>query len=270
MKEKFKNIGVIGTGHMGQAIIKGLKAARLKEGILIFDKNRKKSRKISKDLRVKEAKNLKDLVKTSKAIIICVRPQDIDNLLSNISGFELQNKLIISIVAGVTTSYILKKLETKVAVVRIMPNINAVVQESVNAICGGKYAKKKDLIYTQRVFGTLGENFVVSEKKMDAITAISGSGPAYTALFIKALLAAAKKNGLTGGEAEKIINQTLRGTLKMLETQKVKPEDFIKRVKSKGGTTEAAFKVFKREGFESIILKAVCAAKKRSQALGKK
>ncbi len=270
MKEKFRNIGIIGTGHMGQAIIKGLKTAVHKKNILVIDKDEKKSKKISKKLKVKEAADLKILVAEADIVIVCIKPQDIDSLLDKMSHFKLKDKLIISIAAGVTTSYILKKLKAKVAVIRVMPNINALVQRSVNAICEGKYAKKKDLVNAHEIFDALGDNFIVSEEKMDAITAISGSGPAYVALFIKALSRAAKKSGLSLSEAEKIVAQTLEGTLRMLKKHNIKPEDFIRRVKSKGGTTEAAFKVLKRKGFESIILEAVCAAKERSLKLGKR
>ncbi len=270
MKEKFRNIGIMGTGNMGQAIIKGLKAADFKKNILIIDKDKRKSKKISKKLKVKEAADLESLIKMANIIIICIKPQDIDSLISKMSRFKLKNKLIISIAAGVSTAYLLKKLKARVAIIRVMPNINAFAQRSVNAICKGKHAEKKDLIAAHTIFGVLGENFIVSEKKMDIVTAISGSGPAYVALFIKALSLAAKKNGLSFSEAEKIIAQTLEGTLKMLKEHKIKPEDFIKKVKSKGGTTEAAFEILKRKGFESIILEAVCAAKERSLKLGKK
>ncbi len=270
MKEKFRNIGIIGSGNMGQAIVKGLKAADFKKNILIIDKDKRKSKKISKKLGVKQVADVKILVEMANIIIICIKPQDIDSLLDKMSHFKLKDKLIISIAAGVSTSYLLKKLKARVAIIRIMPNINAFAQRSVNAICEGKHAKKKDLVDAHEIFDALGENFIVSEKKMDAITAISGSGPAYVALFIKALSQAAQKNGLTISEAEKIVAQTLEGTLEVLKKHNIKPEDFIRRVKSKGGITEAAFKVFKKQGFEKIILEAVKAAKKRSLKLGKK
>jgi pyrroline-5-carboxylate reductase len=270
MTKKLKNIGIIGAGNMGQAILKGLKSAKFKKDIFIFEKNREKSKKISQDFKVRELRSLEALVNNSEIIIICVKPQDIDDLLQAMGTLSLRNKLLISIAAGVTTTYLLKKLKAKVAIVRVMPNINAFVEESVNAICVGKYASKVDLYMTQKIFDRLGENFNVSEKKMDAITAISGSGPAYMALFIKALLSAAKRNGLSEEEAKKIIIQTLSGTLVMLGKNKIKLDAFIKRVKSKGGTTEAAFEVFKRKGFELSILEAISAAKKRSVKLGKK
>jgi len=268
MKEKIGDIGIIGTGHMGRALIKGLKKIPLKKNIFVIDKNKELCKDVSVEFKVKKAGCLKDLIEKVNILIICVKPQDIDTLLGNMAVFKLRGKLVISILAGITTSRILKKLKSEIAVIRVMPNINALVQMSVNAICGGKYAKKGDLVCADRIFAALGQNFVVSEKKMDIVTAVSGSGPAYTALFVDVISRAAKKNGLNFIEAEKMVMQTLEGTLKMFKERKIAPENFIKKVKSKGGTTEAAFRVFKKNGFEDIILKAVEAAKKRSLELG--
>lgn len=270
MKKQIKNIGVIGVGNMGQAIIKGLKGANSKENIFIFEKDRKKSQKAIGELKVKEIDSIEDLVRRTNVIIICVKPQDIDEVLDKIACLNSQDKLFISIAAGIGTSYILKKIKTKTAVIRVMPNINAFVGMSVNAICRGKYALDTDLLAAEKIFGTIGENFILPEKKIDIVTAISGSGPAYTALFIKALLDAAIKNELPKLTAGKIVMQTLRGTLEMLKRYKISPQDFIKKVMSKGGTTEAAFKVLDGSGFEKIILDVVSAACNRSRELGRK
>ncbi|MFH1857177.1 MAG: pyrroline-5-carboxylate reductase [Candidatus Omnitrophota bacterium] len=274
MKKNMNNIGIIGAGNMGEAIIRGIKSAAdkglINAEVLVFEKDKKKILLVSKKFGARKCSGLEELINNSKAVIICVKPQDIEVLLEEISTFDLKGKIFISIAAGVTTGYILKKLKAKVSVVRVMPNINALVGESVNALCKGKYASDKDISFVKRIFSGTGENFVVSEKQMDVITAVSGSGPAYAALFMKALFSAAEKNGLSREHVKEMVFQTLTGTLKMLKEQKLTPEVFIEKVKSKGGTTEAAFKVFDGAGFEAIILEAVSAAKKRSIELGRK
>lgn len=269
MTKQIKNIGVIGAGNMGAAIIKGLKGANPKENIFIFEQDKKKSGEAARELKVKETNTIEDLILRADAVIICVKPQDIDEALDNISGLNLKNKLLISIAAGIGTSYILKKIKTKTAVIRVMPNINAFVGMSVNAICRGKYAVESDMRAAEKIFGTIGKNFILPEKKIDVVTAVSGSGPAYTALFIKAMLGAAIKNKLPKLTAEEIVMQTLSGTLEMLKKYKIAPDDFVKKVMSKGGTTEAAFKVLEGSGFEKIILDAVSAACNRAKELGR-
>lgn len=270
MTGQIKNIGIVGTGNMGEAIIKGIKSRNRKENIFIFEKDREKSAKTARALKVKETNTVEDLISQTDVIIICVKPQDIDEVLETAAGLNLKDKLFISIAAGIGTSYILKKIKTKTAVIRVMPNINAFAGMSVNAIAKGKYASQNDLASAENIFGAVGENFVLPEKKIDAVTAVSGSGPAYAALFIKALRSAAVKNKLPAAAAEKIVVQTLRGTLEMLEKYKIAPENFIKKVMSKGGTTEAAFKILDGTGFEKIILNAVSAAHNRAKELGRK
>lgn len=270
MTKQIKTIGIIGAGNMGQAIINGLKRANCKENIFVFEKDIEKSAEVAGRLKVKETNSVEHLIRQANAVIICVKPQDIDDVLEAAAGLNLQGKLLISIAAGISTSYILKKIKTKAAVIRVMPNMNVFVGMGVNAIAKGKHASESDVRTVEKIFATVGKNFILPEKKIDAVTALSGSGPAYAALFIKAMCDAAVKNGLPKASAEKIVIQTLRGTLEMIEKCGIAPVDFMKKVMSKGGTTEAAFRVLDGAGFEKIILDAISSACNRSKELGRK
>jgi len=164
-------IGVIGYGNMGSAI-----AGRLKKKyqIQVFDKDSNRTKDL---LDMKVADNAIGLVNMSDAVILAVKPQDFDKVLSEIKN-HCDDKLIISIAAGVTTGYIQKHLE-RVRVVRVMPNIGAKIGKAESGLCKGRYASDEDIDFVRELFDYIGRTWIVNERMMDAVTAISGSGPAY-------------------------------------------------------------------------------------------
>ena len=175
---------------------------------------------------------------------------------------------MISIAAGVTASSIEKALG-KVRVIRVMPNMPAMVGKGISAIARGRFSGSKDLKIAFGIFSKVGEVVEVKEKMMDAVTAVSGSGPAYYFLFTHLLAKAAEAGGLEKGLAMKLAKATFIGAAETACRKKLSMEEFVKKVASKGGTTEAALKIFKSKKLEAIVKQAVKAASLKSSSLHK-
>ena len=252
-------IGIIGVGNMGRAI-----ASRLNKRILISDVYARKLRNAKKKNTL-IAKNNIDLAKRADIIILAVKPQNIARVLKEIAPFS-KGKLIISIAAGIKTKFIEKRIG-KARVIRIMPNMPAIVGKGVSALVKGRSASKKDLAVARMIFLTLGALVEVRESLMDAVTAVSGSGPAYYFLFTEALKKAAVELGLNKRLASQLAKATFIGAAEVAKNTDISMRDFIDKVASKGGTTEAALKTFKKTGFERIVKEALKAARNRSRCL---
>lgn len=250
-------IGIIGFGNMGRAI-----ASRIGKKIFVSDAVKKK---ILKGVKATWLQDNIELARRSNIIIIAVKPQDIEGVLEEISNYA-KDKLIISIAAGVTTK-VIEDIVGKVSIVRVMPNMPIMVGKGISAICVGRYASLKDLAIVRDIFSNIGEVVEVSEDKMNAITAMSGSGPAYYFLFTYLLGKAGKHIGLDKKLRSKLATATFIGAAELARTSDVSMEGFIQKIASKKGTTEAALKVFKKRHLERIIKEAVRAAKNRAREL---
>ena len=255
-------IGLIGCGNMGSAIIRQNKIAA------IFDKDQKKSADIKKRYHLAAAFDIQELVKACAIIIIAVKPQDIDQVLNEIKS-TIKNQLVISIAAGITTKYIEDKIGKNVKVIRVMPNIAAQVKSGISAICKGRFAKNNDLIVTEKIFQKLGKVARVKENHLDAFTAIAGSGPAYFFYFIEALSSAGKRLGFSEKLIVEFVREVAKGSIKLLEETGLSAKELREKVSSKGGTTEAALKVFKNEKLNLIVREAVLKATKRAKELSR-
>jgi len=257
-------IGIIGAGNMGGAMAKQFGGR-----VIISDKDYKRLRFLKAKMGRKTIRATMDnarLVRDVDTIIIAVKPQDIADLLKEIRPYLTEDKLIISIAAGVR----LKTLEDalgRMRLIRVMPNLPVLTGKGMSAIARGRFATKKDMQTARNIFSRIGQVVELDEKYMDAVTALSGSGPAYYFLFTNLLEKAGETVGLKRNIARQIIKATFLGSASLAEKMDIPMEDFVKRVASKGGTTEAALKVFKKSGFEKIIKKAVDAAYNRSKEL---
>jgi len=258
-------IGIIGGGNMGGAIIAGiLKHFR----VLICEQDQKRRQQLKRKYKITPG-NLKTVVENSQVIILAVKPQNFERLLKTIRFFVTKDKLVISIAAGITCKYIEKRLESNIHVVRAMPNLPAQVGRGITGICPGKTTVNKDMILARRIFNCIGEVVIVNEKKMDAITAVSGSGPAYVFQFIEQFNSAAVSLGLDKNSAKNLVLQTIKGSLDLLEKQKEDAGQLRAKVTSKGGTTQAAIDVFQKRKSKEIFKAALSAAKKRARKLSK-
>ena len=265
MKIKGK-IGIIGLGNMGNAIAKGLLKNKLVPAscIIGFDTDAKKATKL-KMSGIRIAGENINLVRCSDIVILAVKPQEIKDLLAEIRPLIDKKKLIISILAGVKTAY-LEKFAGKAKVVRVMPNIAITIGEGVCAISKGKYASFSDAKIAEKVFAAMGKTFILKESLMDSVTAISGSGPAYFFEIVDYIARAAKKLGLPRNIADKLVIQTAKGAIGMLENNP-NPSFLTSTVTSKKGTTIEALKLIRKNRIDKIFLKAVSAAKRRAGQL---
>ena len=264
-------IGIIGCGNMGEAIFSRLAQVMEKSTELMVSEMDAARRDLiqSKYKIIVEIDN-NYLVKYSDVIILAVKPKDFEKVLGQeICCGVSHDKLIISIAAGITTKHIEKVIGRDVPVVRVMPNMPAVIGEAVSSISAGTSAGKEHIALTREIFSMIGDVIEVEEKMVDAVTAISGSGPAYFFYMIEMLADAAKKLKLRPEIAEKIVLKTAIGSVKLLEVLKEEPAELRRRVTSKGGTTEAALKVFDRKKIGKIIEEATAAACKRSKEMSR-
>jgi len=266
-----KKIGIIGCGNMGEAILSALsKVLEKSVSIMVSELDASRRAEIQEKHKIIVEIDNNYLVKYSDVIMLAVKPRDLENVLrQEVCCGISEDKLIISIAAGVTTKHIEGVVGGKIPVVRAMPNMPATIGKAMTAISAGSAAAKRDIDLARKIFETMGDVVEVDEKLMDAVTAISGSGPAYFFYVIEALAEAAVKLGIERDAAEELAVKTAIGSSELLEKLKEHPGSLRKKVTSKGGTTEAALKVFDDKGLNKIIEDAALAACKRSKELSK-
>lgn len=262
-------IGIIGGGNMGAAIINGICG---KYSVYACEQDKKRCRYLSRKygrsgLKIRD---LDTVVRESGIIILAVKPQDIDAILKDVKACITKNKLVISIAAGITIAYIQKRLGPDIKIIRTMPNLPAQIKEGMTAICKGKAVTKAGLVSACGIFDNIGKTVVVDEKLIDAVTAVSGSGPAYVFLFVEYLNDAAHSLGLNESLTKQLVMQTLKGSISVLQQDKDAPAVLRSRVTSKGGTTQAAMDIFRRSKTGSIFKHALKAAKMRAKELSDK
>jgi len=259
-------IGLIGGGNMGEALLRGLTHDNT---VSVTEKNQRRASFLRRRYGVATLP-LPALVQRSRILILAVKPQDLDGVLDQLAGDDRPHWLVISIAAGITTAYIEKKIGGRVRVVRAMPNLPLQIAQGITAVCRGRYASRSDLNTVCRIFNQLGQAVAVQEKDMDAVTAVSGSGPAYVFLVAEMIINAARSLGLDASLSHQLVQKTLTGSIALLERSKEDPAQLRARVTSKGGTTQAAMDVFMRQKLDKIFKAALAAAKKRSRQLAKK
>ena len=214
-------------------------------------------------------KDLPALIEASDIILIAVKPQDVDSVVLTMKNTGVKSKLVISIAAGITTSYLEKYLGRESRVIRTMPNMPAMIGEGMTAIAKGHHAKNSDVSVALKIFAEIGKTLVVEERWMDAITAVSGSGPAYVFLFAECLMKSAQALGLDLETSEALVKQTLLGSVHLLDQDKDDAATLRAKVTSKGGTTQAAMDVFTANNIEKIFEAALTAACHRANKLAK-
>ena len=261
-------IALVGSGNMGQALVRGLiEKSVYPQNISIYDIDAKKLAQVKKEFAVKIAKSSRQCVSLADIIILAVKPQILQGAVSEIASSVDKEALVISIAAGVPIAKIESYFSTRkssVSIVRVMPNMPALVGAGMSAYSLGKHATAKHRKITEAVLAALGEQVQVPEKMLDLVTALSGSGPAYFFLLAEKMIEAGYEMGMKVDVAKKLVYQTAFGSGKVLAQSSEDPEDLIAKVASKGGTTEAALKVFQRKGLGKIIQEAVKAAHRRS------
>lgn len=262
-------IGFIGFGRMGSVIAaRGLKAGRFRRKDLIVYAPSVRTQKKIRALKIRLAKDAAEVAQVSRTIWLCVKPQKMNEALSTLRGSRFSEKCFVSIAAGVTMEKLEKALG-RVAVIRVMPNTPAVFGAGISAVSRGRYANAAHERQVRTILSSLGEVVSVKEKDMHAVTAVSGSGPAYVFNLAEALIAGAKKVGLNEKLATQLVRQTIFGAGQMLKASKVSAAELRHQVTSPGGTTAAALAEFERRGFQKMVAAALQKAVKRSKELSK-
>jgi pyrroline-5-carboxylate reductase len=264
-------LGIVGGGRMGSALIGGIISRSLvKAGhMIVSDALTERLDDLKKTYGIETTQDNRKVVKTSDIIILAVKPQTMPDVLKDIASVYQQRKLVISIAAGIPTGRIEKYLKKKARVVRVMPNTPALIGEGAAVIARGAHATDADLKVTQQVFESVGISVIVDEGLMDAVTGLSGSGPAYGFLIIEALADAGVNLGLSRDIALKLSAQTMMGAAKLCLTGNKHPAELKDMVTSPGGTTIAGLKVLEEGKLRATLIAAVEAAALRSKELGK-
>ncbi len=263
MKEK---IGIIGVGNMGQAILEGLfhkKIAHPKK-VWIYDKIYEKVTPVVKQWKVHKAVSTAELVGQTKIVLLAIKPQDLLQSAGEFKDHLTSSHVLISILAGTPLAKIRSALGAKPKFVRAMPNLAAKVGQAVTALTG---SHALSLRLAEQIFSGCGKTLRLEEKFFDAVTAISGSGPAYFFLMMEHLEKIGIQEGLSEKAAQLLAVQTAVGAGLLAQATSLSSAEHRMRVTSKGGTTEAALKVLERENFPGIFAQAIQAAINRSREL---
>lgn len=277
----FDTIGFIGAGNMAEAMLAGL----IKKGlyppstIRICDIREERPQILSSQYGVLPVENNASLFYHSDIVVLSVKPQQISSVLEEMvrhPDFGLpRRKLLISIAAGCP----LEKIEghlyeflgepanRSLPIIRVMPNTPALVGLGVSGLSPNRHATVEDMAAASAIFQAVGQVLVFDESQLDAVTALSGSGPAYVFYLAEAMIEAGKRMGLNAEEAVCLAVATLSGAAALLESQEVPPEELRRRVTSPGGTTEAAIKVFGERGIKEGIIEGILAAARRAREL---
>jgi pyrroline-5-carboxylate reductase len=266
-----KHIAFLGGGNMAEAIIKGLLRENSGASLMVAEISNERRTYLAKTYPgVRVVEHGDQAAGWGDMVVLAVKPQQAASVLSTIQQAAGPDKLIVSIMAGVRTASIEEALESGTRVVRVMPNTPALVGSGASAICAGKYATREDMDCVESIFARTGLVVRVDEKQMDAVTGLSGSGPAYVFTFIEALSDAGVKNGLTRDVAAKLALQTVLGAARMLAETGEHPAKLREQVTSPGGTTIAGLHVLENGRFRGTIMDAVDAASQRSKELAGK
>ena len=265
-----KKIGLIGAGNMGEAIVGGIISSNGSgpENFLCSDIRDDRLELMNAEYGVATTKDNLEVVKTCEIIIYSVKPQNMAATLKETAPELDMSKLVISIAAGIPLAAMESCVKKDLRLIRVMPNIATFVKEGAAAIAGGMHAHKEDLEMTKTIFDFVGKSVIIEEGLMDAVTGLSGSGPAYIFLIVTALADAGVKMGLSRQDALFLSAQTILGSAKLLIETKEHPGKLRDRVTSPGGTAIAGIHTLEEGGLRTTLMNAVEVATKRSRELG--
>jgi pyrroline-5-carboxylate reductase len=263
------NIGFVGGGNMAEAMAKGLlKGAFPAANLTIAEPSEERRRMLSERYGIECTPDNLHAVRSCEIIVLAIKPQIVREVLSGMAAVFTNNHLLISILAGTATDTIEEYFDGQPRVVRAMPNMPALVGEGATALCPGRFATHDDLSLARKLFETVGTVQIVEEDKMDAVTGLSGSGPAYIFTIIEALADGGVEAGLPRETAMALATQTVFGAARLVRESGEHPAVLRDRVCSPGGTTIAAIKALEEGGLRATLIEAVIRATDRSRELG--
>jgi pyrroline-5-carboxylate reductase len=264
-----RRIAILGGGKIGESLLAGLLSSgwRTPQEIIVSGRRQERIDELAERYGVETTLSNADAVSGAGFIVIAVKPQDFEVLLGEVGGLLSTEQTVLSVAAAVPTAQIEKHLSDGVPVLRAMPNAPATVHEGIAGLCAGAHAGSEHLTMAEEVLTHLGRVVQVPEPYMDAVTAVSGSGPAYFALLAEAMIEAGILLGLSREISTELVIQTMFGTAKLLRDEEMHPVELREMVTSPGGTTIRAIRELERAGVRAAFLNAIQAAMERSQEL---
>lgn len=269
LSTRTESVGFIGAGNMAGALIRGLVRAGLPSAqVQAFDKDSEKTKALESELGIHVGSSAAEVVEASSVVVLGLKPALICAVSSE-HAKRAQGRLWLSVAAGITSAQIERALGGDARVVRAMPNTPALIGEGATGLCGGRHATEEDLDLAQTLLDAAGMTVRVTESMMDAVTAVSGSGPAFVMLVIEAMTDGGVRAGLPRPLAQALAAQTVRGSATMLQQTGKHPGELKDMVTSPGGTTIAGVEALEARGLRGALIAGVVAAAERSRELGK-
>src|SRR5205823_12135629 len=264
-----RRLAILGAGRIGESLLAGLLSAGWREPAEVVVTGRREERlgELAGRYGVEATLSNAEAIAGAALVVIAVKPQDFDVLLGEIGGLLDPGQTVLSVAAAIPTSAIEQLIAPRVPVVRAMPNAPATVHEGIAGICAGAHAGDEHLALAEEVLSHLGAVVRLPERSMDAVTAVSGSGPAYFALLAEAMIEAGILLGLSREVTTRLVVQTMLGTAKLLRDEHMHPVELREAVTSPGGTTIRAIRELERAGVRAAFLNAIQAAMERSKEL---
>lgn len=264
-----KKLGVIGFGKMGRAIVSGMfkKNSISASQVIGCDLSPKIRTSINQELGVEMLSDPKEIATRCDIILLSVKPFHIASVCEEISHLINPNHLLISVAAGISTAFMEKRLPKNSAVIRVMPNTPALINEGMSVLSKGQFVSEEQLELATKMFNAVGDVATVEEPLMDAVTAISGSGPAYMFLMLEAMADAGLKMGLKKDVATKLATQTMLGAAKLVKETGEMPAKLKDDVTTPAGTTIEGLVELEHGNFRSTVINAILKAKERSTQL---
>lgn len=268
-----QRLGFIGAGNMAEAIARGVLTGKLyrPEDILAADVSPQRRAYFADQLKIRAMDQAIPVVTQCQTVLLCVKPQQMPELLASLRDFVTPQHLLLSIAAGISTRYIEQNLDPgkNIRVVRAMPNTPMLVGQGMVAICPGAHATTQDLATARNIYQSSAAVVEVQESQLDAVTAVSGSGPAYVFFLVEQMIQAGIELGLDPQTAHQLATRTALGAATMLCNSADSPAELRRKVTSPGGTTLAAITHMQQQNLPQTIVDALKAAARRSQELGK-
>jgi pyrroline-5-carboxylate reductase len=262
-------LAIVGGGKIGEALLSGLLRGEAKPGDIVVVEHYQERKAYLTDKYGVQCVDIEEAVKASRTVLIAVKPQDIDAVLDQLAPHVTSDHLIVSVAAGITTAKIERGLPSGPAVVRCMPNTPALVDQAMTAISAGTHADEEHLQLAENLLSAVGKVVRVPESQLDAVTALSGSGPAYFFFLVEAMIDAGILLGLPRALAADLIVQTAVGSAVMLRDSGEHPVQLREAVTSPAGTTISAIRELENHGVRAALLAAIEAARDRSAELGR-
>ena len=266
-----RTIALLGVGKIGESLLAGLLSSgwRTTDEIVATGRREERIREVAGRHGVRTTLSNAEAVAGAGLVVIAVKPQDFDTLLGEIGGLLTPEQTVLSVAAAIPTAQIEARVAPGVPVVRAMPNAPSLVHEGMAGICAGAHAGDEHLALAEDVLSHLGSVVRVPERAMDAVTAVSGSGPAYFALLAEGMIEAGILLGLSREVSTQLVVQTMLGTARLLRDERMHPVELREGVTSPGGTTIQAIRELEQAGVRAAFLNAIQAAMDRSRELAK-